>query len=143
MTGLHITHPGFSRLLRVLLRWAYWIAALVAMVYFCNYLLDAHTRTTRAPSCEWDPVPNPFNVVYEKAYTARFCYLARHVFLLQIHHADGTLVAERTYDDSAFPSTYWKSNGVDYTYSGSDGSAAGGFIDIPPTLIDRLLAKLP
>ena len=136
-----MTPPRLARLLRVLLRWAYWIAALVAVVYFCNYLLDAHTRTTRAPSCRWNKVENPLNAAYDTAYSARFCYLARDVFLVQVHHIDATLVAERTYSYPDIARVHWKLNGVSYIYD--DNGNALGFIDIPPALIDRLLAKLP
>ena len=142
MTGLLITPPRLVRLLKSLLRLAYWIAALVAVVYFCNYLLDAHTRTTRVPACEWDKVENPNNGTYDKTYFARVCYLARDVYLVRVHHADGTLVAERTYDYPAFPKIYWEPDGVSYVYD-KNGRGALGFIDIPPTLLDRLLAKLP
>lgn len=142
MTGLPITHLRLARLLKSLLWWARWFAALAVVIYLCNYLIDAHTRTTRAPGCRWNIVPNPNNVPYDTAYSPRFCYLARNVFLVQVHHADGTLVAERTYSYPDIPNFYWEPNGLGFIYD-DGGRGTGGFIDLPPTLHDRLLAKLP
>lgn len=134
--------PRFARLRKPLLRWTCWIAALVALVYLCDYLIDARMRMTKAPGCEWDLVPNPNNLPYDAAYSARFCYLVRGTFLVQVHRGVDELVAERTYLYPDLASVYWESDGLGYVYD-DVGRDAAGFIEIPPTLIDRLRAKLP
>ena len=136
--------PRFARLPKPLLRWIFWIAALVALVYLCNYLVDARLRMTKAPYCTWNTVPNST----KPSYSARFCYLLKNraplrldggTFLVQVHHGVDGLVVERTYLYPDLANVYWEINGLGYV--GDNGS--GGFIDIPPTLIDRLRAKLP
>jgi hypothetical protein len=122
------------KLWRVLLRCACWLAALVAFVYLCIYVSDAHTRATRAPNCRWNLVSNPDNA----PYSARFCYLTKGEILLRIHDGVDRRIAKRHYAYSDLARFYWEPNGLDYI---SDDR--GSFIELPPTLLDRLRAKLP
>lgn len=125
------SHP----LLReALLRCAIWLAALVAFVYLCIYMNDAHTRATRTLGCRWNDVPNPNNA----PYSARFCYLTKEEILLRVHDGVGRRIAERHYAYSDFARFYWEPNGLGYV-----SDERGTFIELPPTLLDRLRAKLP
>ena len=126
--------PSLARLRRLLLRWTCWIAALVALVYLCDYLIDARMRMTKAPSCEWIIVPTIGN----SPYSARFCYLNKETVLVRIYEISGKLLAERTYFQLGTPRISWDTDRLWY-----DTYPADTFIALPPTLIDRLRAKLP
>lgn len=124
----------FARLWRALVRCACWLTTLVALVYLCSYVIDAHKRTTKAPGCQWNAVPNPG----KSPYSARFCYLTKEAVLLRVYDETGQLVAERPYTYSDLARFYWEPNGLGYI---SDDR--GSFVELPPGFIERLRAKLP
>lgn len=118
------------------MRWTCWIAALVALVYLCNYLVDARLRMTKAPGCKWNTVPNST----KPSYSARFCYLTKDRALLRLDDAAGLhLLAERDFFEMDYPHFYWEADALVY----NDRNYDGGEIALPPTLIDRLRANLP
>jgi len=51
----------------------------------------------------------------------------------------GKLLVERTYKNP-YPKLFWNAGNVVYDSSASDGK---GYVDFPPTWLDRLRAKLP
>ncbi|MFZ3117900.1 MAG: hypothetical protein WA159_06225 [Variovorax sp.] len=123
------------KLFRVFLRCALWIAAFAAFVYLCSYLSDAHTRATKAPDCKWIAVENPDNV----PYTARFCYLTKDTVLLRLYDAEELhLLAERTYFNLDRPFIAFVQDELVF-----DTYPEGSFIALPPSLVERLRAKLP
>ena len=126
--------PRLAKLRRQLLRWTCRLAALVALIYLCDYLLDAHMRITKAPSCEWYAVPRPDG----DFYSARYCWLSKDTQLLHLYDQGGQLIAERTYPYSNVPQFIWGADFLQY-----DTWPEGSFIALPPSLIDRLRAKLP
>jgi len=123
------------RLWQVLVRCAIWLAALVAFVYLCNYVVDARTRMTRAPSCHWNAVPNPDNA----PYSASFCYLNKETVLLRLYDPLGKhLLAERTYFNLDRPFVAFTQDELIFDTYPDDASIA-----LPPSLFERLRAKLP
>ncbi|PCE27431.1 hypothetical protein BWP39_02725 [Paraburkholderia acidicola] len=73
-------------------------------------------------------------------YTARVCYLGSRIVLRLYERQSQQLLAERTYGSSADDPVrlYWKPDELRY----EDGADLGT-IHLPPSLYDRLLAKLP
>lgn len=123
------------KLWRVLVRCACWLAALVAIVYLCTYVSDAHTRVTRAPDCRWRTVASPDR----SDYSARYCILTKETVLLRVYDAaGGRLLAERAFWHPDWPHFFWRSHELGY-----DAYPDGGAITLPPTLLDHLRAKLP
>jgi hypothetical protein len=124
------------KLCQVVLRCSLWVAAFAAFVYVGSYLSDAHTRATKAPACEWNAVPSPNNA----PYLARFCYLDKETVLLRLYDAEGkALLAERSLFELDRPRFHWESDALGY----NDRKYDGGEIALPPTLLERLRAKLP
>lgn len=124
------------KLCQVLLRCSLWLAAFAALVYLCSYLSDTRARATKAPGCEWNAVPNPHNA----PYLARFCYLDKETVLLRVYDAEGqSLLAERSIFELDRPRFHWELNALGY----NDRNYDGGEIALPPTLLERLRAKLP
>ncbi|HSU20790.1 MAG TPA: hypothetical protein VLK60_02760 [Variovorax sp.] len=114
---------------------ARWTALLGAFLYLCGYALDAHERKTKEPACQWIDVPSR-NAV---PYVARYCYLNKETVLLRLYAAGGRQVlAERMFFELDQPNFYWKADALGYSTL-SDG----GFISLPPTLLDGLRARLP
>lgn len=77
-------------------------------------------------------------------YTARGCYLGSHTVLRLYEQPSQQLLAERTYrsytDDAA--RLYWERDALRYE-RGDESGADLGTIHLPPSLYDRLLARLP
>ncbi|WP_230939406.1 hypothetical protein [Burkholderia diffusa] len=74
-------------------------------------------------------------------YTARYAYLTRDRILLRVYRtSDNTLLAERTYWYPDAARLIWTKDSLIYdtAVSGDDG-----LMRLPPSFIDRLLAKLP
>ena len=92
-------------------------------------------RLARVPNCQWDAVPNPDNA----PYSARWCKLAKDTVLLRLYDAkEQHLLAERSFFQMDHPNFYWRADAFGY-----DTRPDGGLIWLPPSLIDRLRAKLP
>jgi hypothetical protein len=74
-------------------------------------------------------------------YIARYAYLGREEVLLRVYRrSDMTLIAERIYSELDEVGLVWTTDKVIYDTSAFDGK---GYIDLPPTLLDRILAKFP
>ena len=124
-----------TRITQVFLRIIYWVTVFVGSIFLCVYLSDAHMRSTGAPNCSWSEVANAKNA----PYSARFCYLNKEVVLLRLYDASATeLLAERTYLQLDRPFISWDSDRLWY-----DTYPDGSFIALPPSLFERLRAKLP
>jgi hypothetical protein len=124
-----------ARLHKPLLRWVCWVIALFALVYLCNYLMDARMRRQKAPSCEWDITPSPDNL----PYSVRFCYLNKETVLLRLYDSTGKqLLAERTYFQLDRPRISWDTDRLWYDTYPDDS-----FITLPPSFFERLRARLP
>jgi hypothetical protein len=110
------------------------MVAAIAAGFLTNYAIDANLRMTRGVDCVWDPIPNP----KDSPCYANFCYLTKDTVVLRVFDAkDDELLAERTYRNSDLGRFYWKSDALRYdTFTGDS-------IALPPTLLDRLLAKFP
>lgn len=119
----------------MLLRVAAWLALLAFVVNLLAYLIDARKRATRAPTCQWHAVPDAGNA----PYTARWCMLTKDTALIQLYDADGQhLLADRTYFQLGTPNVGWAQDRIWY-----DTYPEDAYIVLPPTLLDRLRAKLP
>jgi hypothetical protein len=118
----------------MLLRLAIWFTLFIAAIYFCSYAFDVHKRQTRGATCVWKAVPNPDNSPYQ----ARYCYLTKDTGLLRLYDVKGKqLLAERMYFNLDLPRLYWSPDALSYDTS------TGESIPLPPTLLDRLRARLP
>lgn len=123
------------RVMQVVLRGTYWLAALFSTVVLCIYLRDAHMRSVGAPNCSWNFIASAEGV----QYSARFCYLNKKTVLLRLYDSSATeLLAERTYLQLDRPFISWDSDRLWY-----DTYPEGSFIALPPSLFERLRARLP
>jgi hypothetical protein len=112
-----------------------WLGAFIAFICLCSYVIDAHMRATRTSSCEWIVVPNPDDV----PYFARWCKLTKDTVLLRLYDAkEQHLLAERTYFQLDRPNLGWAPN-----YFWYDSYPDDAFIELPPSIFERLRAKLP
>jgi hypothetical protein len=110
------------------------VVLLATSGYAWNYWKSAHLRSF----CE----PKDRNSEYsaDGHYLARYCYF-KDTIVLRLYDKDGTqLLAERTYrDPSGVPvELYWKKGALLYPEEHDLGT-----IRLPPSLYDRILAKLP
>lgn len=118
------------------LRWVLCIAMVLVGVRYC---FEARSRS-RA-----DDYPDQWRTeisdVQGGAYTARSTVMSRDTILLRLYRTgDATLLAERTYREHGVELT-WTDD--ELIYDTADESFLGGGIQLPPTRLDELLAKLP
>lgn len=74
-------------------------------------------------------------------YTAGYAYLAGDRILLRVYRtSDMALLAERTYWNPDAAKLIWTRESLIYDTAASDGD---GLVPLPPSLIDRLSARLP
>jgi hypothetical protein len=109
----------------------------LALLAVCalGYVLNLRSRMTE---CTWErSVSNDDGGLY----TAEYCNIALDKVLLRIRRtSDGSLLAERTYRYLDAPKVTWTRDRVVFdTYE--NGNA--GAVALPPTLLDRLRARLP
>lgn len=88
-----------ARVARAAFRWIKWLVVFAAIIQLGNYANDVHTRAIHVPSCQWEPVENPYDPPNARPpYSGRYCDLVRGTILLQLHDASGQqLLAERMY----------------------------------------------
>ena len=123
-----------TRRLRIFARVGLWIAAFSVFLYLCGYAFDVNKRTTRVQGCRWNLVDDPT----AKPYSARWCKLTKDTVLLRLYDTNGLLLAERMFFELDRPNFYWKDDALGYSTPPD-----GGVITLPPTVLDRLRAKLP
>ena len=139
--------PRAARLGRMLIRWVTWLIVFAAIIQLCIYANDVHTRKTRVPTCEWEPIESLYDPPYASPpYSGRFCYLVRGTILLQLYDAsDQHLLAERMYSYPYYerPSFFWRVDAQRRPSALGYDTTINDEISLPPTLLDRLRAKLP
>lgn len=112
------------------------VAVIVAVGCAWSYWSDARERSAiTAADCYSEQSP-------DNLYLARICYVGRTKRVLRVYDRDQQhLFAERTYRDTSgvLVHLYWQ-NGVLRYYAEDDYPHA---INLPPSIYDRLLAKLP
>lgn len=112
-----------------------WLICLFVAIYCLGYVFDARARYLRGQSCLWNQVPK----TVDEPYLARFCYLTKDTVLLRVYDITNRhLLAERIFFNMDRPNFYWDNNALGY-----DTAPDGGLISLPPTLLDRVRAKLP
>lgn len=108
---------------------------MVAVAYAVGYMLDVRIRQVNVPNCRWNLVPKTSDV----PYLAYFCYVARDTVLLRLYDISNQhLLAERMFFNLDRPNFYWENDAFGY-----DTAPDGGVVTLPPTVLDRLLARLP
>ena len=74
-------------------------------------------------------------------YAAEYCYLREDKVLLRLYsRGRGALLAERTYASTGPVRLSWDGDMLVYDPGATDGK---GHLKLPPTLRDRMLARLP
>lgn len=117
------------------------IAAKVILLIFIIVALLYHRDVNRRSTAKnWD---SQLSTEDDGIYTAKYTYLKSDVMLIRLYRTgEETLLAERTFDHSDMPRVFWTKDKL--IYSTNDSSMFyDGFINLPPTWIDRLLAQLP
>ncbi len=106
------------------------VALVSSLIYGCNAL----NRSARY-QCEQERSPTG-------QYIGEICYLPREYgTLFRLYETrTGELLAERTYLDPDRRSLIWKPNFVQYDLGATENN---GVVDLPPTWLDRVRAKLP
>ena len=112
---------------------------LASLTVISSYYTSANTRS-RITEKDCVSQTSPGN-----RYVARVCYMGRKDVLQLRSKDDSRLLVERTFDDYGDPvKVYWEGNELQYiTADGEGGSVSLEKIRLPPTLYDRLLARLP
>lgn len=111
-----------------------WIAVFGVVIYLIDYSLDVGERLSLEPACRWNLIENPS----KEPYVARSCYLTKDTVILRLYDLkEENLLAERVYSEPNVVLVAWTPNELLYRNS------MGDEILLPPTLIDRLRAKLP
>jgi len=116
-------------------RFVAWVISATIIVIALNYAMDVKTRSG---AHEWQ---QSISTEDGGLYTAEYCYVGFDKILLRLYSSqDRSLLAERMYwyPDSA--RLLWTSDSLVFNTNPGSGS---GEIQLPPTLLDRLLAKLP
>jgi len=111
------------------------------------YASEAYLRQTQIPNCRWRFDEQLFDPSYASPpYSLRYCYLKRDIILLQLHDRAGQqLLAERmfTYPYYERLSLAWRLDERRQASALTYGFEAGDDISLPPTLLDRMRARLP
>lgn len=113
------------------------ISFVVIFITVINYYGDASRRSTAE---DWSIQTSTED---DGIYTTKYTYLTSHIMVIRLYKTgENTLLAERTFDHSDMPRVFWTKDKL--IYSTNDSSMLyDGFINLPPTWIDRLLAQLP
>lgn len=128
-------HPMLHRGIRVL-RWTLCITVLLFGVKYC-FEARARADADNNPDGWWSSVSD----IQEGAYTAKRASIGNDTILLRLYRTgDPTLLAERSYRKHGVE-ILWTEH--ELIYDTSDASYLGGGIQLPPTRLDNLLAKLP
>ncbi|WP_423369305.1 hypothetical protein [Burkholderia sp. LMG 32019] len=112
--------------------------ALVAILIPYLWRADVRNRTAELNKCHTER-----SRADDERYTATYCYGPGENVVLRLYRSSSmNLLAERLFSyprDEPVRLT-WDRDAVVYDAAASDGD---GIITLPPSLIDRLLAKLP
>ncbi len=141
--------PKQITILRVVASWAKWLIAIWLIVQLSIYANDVYTRMSGIADCKWYPVKDRYEEPKPPPpYSGRYCYIAKDTILLQLFDAEGRqLLAERMYFFLDGASLFWNTDreghAISLIYDTSSDASDGGKIIVPPTLLDRLRAKLP
>jgi hypothetical protein len=113
-----------------------WLGSIFAVCVAWNYWQDA---TDRAAVTKFHREISDDDV-HKGEYVAEYAYLPRGRILLRVYRtADMSLLAERTYSYPDAARLTWTADSLIY----DTAMDAGGELDLPPTLYDRLMARLP
>ncbi|MBO9647239.1 MAG: hypothetical protein J7605_01915 [Variovorax sp.] len=129
----------------VVASWAKWLIAIALIIQLGIYANDVHTRMSGIPDCTWYPVKSRFQEPKPPhPYSGRYCYIAKDTILLQLFDAEGQqLLVERMYFSLDGANLFWNIDREGHAISLIYDTYEGGRIHVPPTLLDRLRAKLP
>lgn len=115
------------------LRWTLCATFILFAVKYC-FEVKARLRADNRPDEWWSEV----SPIQDGAYTARLVFTSRDTILLRLYRTgDPILLAERVYTEHGV-ALLWTDGWLIY-----DTSLGDGAIQLPPTRLDRLLAKLP
>lgn len=115
------------------LRWTLCAAFILFAVKYC-FEVKARVRADSRPDEWWSEV----SPIQGGAYTARLVFTSRDTILLRLYRTgDPILLAERAYTEHGV-ALLWTDDWLIYDTSLDDGA-----IQLPPTRLDKLLAKLP
>jgi hypothetical protein len=130
--------PGrVARIKRVARMWAAWIAGAAILWTTVNYWNSAELRS-KAHDCRKTSSEGG-------RYTAELCLLQwipgdDSIYLGRVYNAKNSeLLVERTFSTPVPELSWWKEKAVSFAKGGDDSS----WVALPPSLYDRLLAKLP
>jgi len=109
------------------------IVGLVSFFYICEVLKRSSIRA-------WISV---YSVVDGGRYLAKYAYLSREEAILRIYDGrNGDLLAERTFLTLDSVKLQWGIGRVWYT-TFDKSMFYDGYVDLPPSLLDRILAHTP
>ncbi|WP_242540448.1 hypothetical protein [Trinickia mobilis] len=112
-----------------------WLGSIFVVCTSWNYYQDA---TDRAEVTKFHSELS-YNDAHKGEYMAEYAYLPRNRILLRVYRtSDMSLLAERTYSYPDAARLTWTKNSLLYDTSIDDGR-----ISLPPTLYDRITARLP
>jgi hypothetical protein len=138
-TLIYVFYSRKGRLVRLkiaLRKIGIWFGSIFIVVVSWNYYHDA---IDRAKATDFDKELSD-NEAYKGEYMAEYAYLpGRRIYLRVYRTSDMTLLADRTYAYPDAARLTWGRKSLIYDTSIDDG----GEINLPPTLYDRLMAKLP
>jgi hypothetical protein len=128
-----------SGIMTIIKRGVFATLFLVVITGMVSYSTLARIRSNiKVESCNREVSP-------DKKYMARICYTRRFDIVQVLTIDESSLLAERTFDDHGEPvRLYWDDKELQYlTAEGEGGTVKFEAIRLPPTLYERLLARLP
>lgn len=131
--------PGVRAMLRRSTRILRWTLCVAVVLFGIKYFFEvkARIRADNHPEEWWSEVSPDRG----ETYTAKLVFINRTTILLRLYRTgDPTLLAERTYTEAGV-ALGWSDD--ELIYDTADESFFGGGIQLPPTRLDNLLAKLP
>jgi len=128
--------PDFRGVFRRSGRFLQWTLGIVIVLFGIKYCVEVKARVHAGES------PHRWTIevsdIQQGAYTAKSTFIGRETVLLRLYRTgDSTLLAERVYTEHSV-ALLWTDGWLIYDTSLDDGA-----IQLPPTRLDRLLAKLP
>jgi hypothetical protein len=136
VTLIYVFYSRKGRLIRLkiaLKKIGIWFGSIFIVVVSWNYYHDA---IDRAKATDFDKELSD-NEAYKGEYMAEYAYLpGRRIYLRVYRSSDMALIADRTYSYPDAAKLFWSEDSLVY-------DTRGGSLSLPPTLYDRIMAKLP
>uniref|UniRef100_UPI001F5CE6B4 hypothetical protein n=1 Tax=Trinickia mobilis TaxID=2816356 RepID=UPI001F5CE6B4 len=136
VTVIYVFSGGEGRVVRLktaLRKLGIWLGSIFVVCVAWSYGQDV---TDRAEATKFERELSDYST-NKGEYMAEYAYLPRNRILLRVYRtSDMSLLAERTYSYPDAVKLAWTDDALIY-------DTTGGMLSLPPTLYDRITARLP